>query len=754
MLRRKLLRDLRRQPAQAAAITVTLFLGAALFAASYDAYRNLQASYDRVFAVTNAADLTVVGGRVDAFAIAARRLRGVTDVETRTVADVPLEVGGSKLLGRVIGTTNRLDKLLLLTGGRGGALAERHLAADFGLRPGDRVRAFGPAGWRTLRLSGVVASAEYLWPARSRQDVLPAPKSFGVVFAPPQVAAALGGSPEALLRYRPAVSEAPLAALARRFGARDVVTRADQPSNATLQTDIDGFRELALLFPLLFLAAAALSTGVLLSRRVRAERRLIGTLRASGASRRTVIGHYLAYGLLLGAAGGIAGAAAGELLAATVTRLYTRELSIPLAVTPAHPWTALVTLAFALAVGVLGALAPARAAARVEPAEAMRGATPAGAGGRSLAERLLPPLVRLPVRYRHVLRSLGRSRRRSLSTILGVVLATTLILVGWGMLDTTTLLLTRQFGHVERENATVRLAGPADDAALTRIGAVTGIAAVEPTLERPVTLAVDGRRYATTLRGFIPDTTMHAFSDPAALERGIVLGTAARHLLHVDVGDRVQLRLLGRTVTMPVTGFVDEPLGTYAYTGLRRLTGTPDEALVRFAPSADRKLMLRKLEQLPGTVAVVDTAGLKALVDKYLGLFYAFVAIMLAFAAMLAFAIMFTTTSANLAERAIEVTTLRASGVAHRTFARLLRAENLLLTLAGIIVGLPVAYLSAQRFMAAYSSDLFQFDLHLRPWTPALAALALVTVALLSELPGLRALRRIEIARVVRERGD
>jgi putative ABC transport system permease protein len=164
--------------------------------------------------------------------------------------------------------------------------------------------------------------------------------------------------------------------------------------------------------------------------------------------------------------------------------------------------------------------------------------------------------------------------------------------------------------------------------------------------------------------------------------------------------------------------------------------------------------MLRKLDQLPGIVAVVDTAGLKALVDKYLGLFYAFVAIMLAFAAMLAFAIMFTTTSANLAERAIEVTTLRASGVAHRTLARLLRAENLLLTLSGIVVGLPVAYLAAQRFMAAYSSDLFQFDLHLRPWTPALTALALVTVALLSELPGLRALRRIEIARVVRERGD
>jgi putative ABC transport system permease protein len=754
MLRRKLVRDLRGQAAQAVAIAATLFLGAALFAATYDAYRNLEASYARVFAVTNAADLTVVGGRTEAFATAARKVPGVAAVETRAVADVPLQVGDVRLLGRVVGETNRVDRLLLLSGSRGGALAERHLAGDFRLRPGDTVRALGPDGWRTLRISGVVSSPEYLWLARSRQDVLPAPKSFGVVFAPPEVASALGGTREALVRYGQGTPERRLEALAARYGARDAVTRAEQPSNAALRTDIDGFRQLAVMFPLLFLAAAALSTGVLLSRRVRAERRLIGTLRASGAARRTVVGHYLAYGLVLGAVGGTLGAAAGELLAATVTRLYTRELSIPLAVTPARPWTAVAALAFALAIGALAALAPARAAAKVEPAEAMRAGAPAGPGGRSLVERLLPPLARLPVRYRHVLRSLGRSRRRSLTTMLGVVLATTLILVAWGMLDTTTILLSRQFGQVERQDATLRLTGPVDTAALARIRAVPAVTGVEPAAERPVTLVAHGRRYATIVRAFRAGTTMHGFPDPGATGRGLVLGSALRGLLHLSVGDRVQVRLADRVLTEPVSGFVDEPLGTYAYTTLGRLGVAPDEALARFAPGAPRAATLHRLELLPGVAAVVDTAGLKRLFDKYLGLFYAFVAVMLVFAAALAFAIMFTTISANLAERAVEVTTLRASGVAHRTLARLLRAENILLTAAGIVVGLPVAYLVARQFMAAYTSDLFNFDLHLRPWTPALAALALLAVALLSELPGLRALRRIDIARVVRERGD
>jgi putative ABC transport system permease protein len=766
MLRRKLLRDLRRQRGQALAIAVTIFLGAALFAASYDAYLNLQASYARVFVDLRAADLTVAGGRSDDFAQAARGVNGVAAVDQRTTADVPLRIGDAKLLGRVVGTTRdpAVNRLLLEEGSlSGGALVERHLASDFDLRPGDRLDVLGPEGWQTLPIAGIVSSWEYLWPARSRQDVLPAPRSFGVVFVPEAQAAALagsGGRREVAVRFSPGADAAVLTArleqLAVRAGATEAVPRADQPSNATLQTDIDGFRELAVLFPLLFLAAAALATGVLLSRRVRAERALIGTLRASGAGARTLLAHYLGYGLVLGAVGGLAGAAAGELAAAAMTRVYTGELSIPLAVTPVHPWTAVAALAFALSIGAAGALAPAIAASRVEPAEAMRGVVPSGRAGRSLAERLVPPLGRLPVRHRHVLRSIARSRRRSLSTVLGVVLALTLILVAWGMLDTTSVLLARQFGDVDRQDATVRLDGPVSPAGLRRIEAVPGIAAAEPAADVPATVVSSQGRYATALRGFDPETAMHGFPDASALARGVVLGRAAAGLLHVDVGDPVEVVLPGGRVTRArVSAFVDEPLGTYAYTSLQRLAALgiePNDVLVRFAAGAGRTPTIDGLEGLADVAAVTDTRGLERLFHRYLGLFYAFVGTMLVFAALLAFVIMFTSMSANVAERSVEVTTLRANGVDHRTVARLLRTENVVLTVGGIVIGLPVAWIVAREFMAAYSSDLFRFDLQLRPWTPALAALCLLVVALLSGGPALRALRRLDVARVIRER--
>jgi len=102
-LHRKGLRDLRRRLGQVAAIFVTVALGVLLFVASYDSLRNVQASYDRTYARTHFADLTVTGADPDAIAASVRGVTGVDRVVTRTQADRPMTIGDTKLVGRVVG---------------------------------------------------------------------------------------------------------------------------------------------------------------------------------------------------------------------------------------------------------------------------------------------------------------------------------------------------------------------------------------------------------------------------------------------------------------------------------------------------------------------------------------------------------------------------------------------------------------------------------------------------------------------------
>jgi putative ABC transport system permease protein len=110
--------------------------------------------------------------------------------------------------------------------------------------------------------------------------------------------------------------------------------------------------------------------------------------------------------------------------------------------------------------------------------------------------------------------------------------------------------------------------------------------------------------------------------------------------------------------------------------------------------------------------------------------------------------------AANISERVTELASLRAAGMCGGELSRVITAENVLLTLAGIVPGLVVGYVAAAEFMASFSSDLFTFELAVRPTTFLFTALGVLAAALVSQVPILRAVRRIDIAAVVRERAQ
>jgi putative ABC transport system permease protein len=782
-LRRKARRDMRRQRAAFAAITVTIFLGVTMFGATYDAFLNLKSSYNRAFSEYRFADLTVTGGDSAAVARLARDTGGVEAVQPRTQADLPIRVGPDKFLGRVVGVpagrqpaVNRLAVLkgsYLRQGGGPSALVEEHMADTFDLVPGDRLTVVGAGGPETLEVAGVVSSPEYYWPARNRQEIFTAPEDFGVVFAAERTAQELAGLAEpnqVAIYYRGGDPDAApterLTEGAERLGAADVLTRAQQPSNSALQQDVTSFEQLSVLFPLLFLTAAALATGVLMRRLVTSQRPIIGMLRACGYNRSSLVLHYLSFGLLVGAIGAVLGALAGFGLGSAWTGLYTEQLSIPLKVVEVRPLTIAVGLLFGLAAGGLAAAAPAAMAASVPPAEAMRRFAPVRRGGMSLAERLLPPLRRLPVRWRMALRAIGRNPRRATSTVIGIVLALVLILSFWVMIDSTTQLIDRQYNDIQRQDAQVVFRGPLDGAELERIRRVPGVEDVEPAAVLPVSLRAGGRRYQTALYALKRDTRMHGFyledggqtTLPAA---GLLAGAFVRKRLDLDEGEAVRVSepRSGIEVSAPVEGFLEEPLGSYVYASLgavRTLAGPRlgegNTVLVTYRDGVDRDQMRRRLNAVPGVAAFADSKALVEYMNEYLGLYYLVIGLMIIFGGAMAFALLYNVIQSNLAERAVEVATLRAAGMPFGDLARLITLENAAVAALGLIPGCLLAYELSVLFMSQFSTDWFSFGVDARPSTFVLSCLAIMAVALLSQLPGLRAVKRLDVAEVVRER--
>ncbi len=783
LLHRKLLRDLGRQRAPFIAVAVTMLLGVALFGASFDAYRNLLGSYDRVFAETHFADIWIGGGDTAAIADRVAGVDGVSEVTTRVRVDVPMRVDGHKLAGRVLGLAGDpvVNDVYVTDGQRpqpdaaGAVLAEDHLAKEFGLHPGDTVEVLVGGSWTPLPVTGRAASAEFLWLARNRQELIAFPDEFGVVFAPDSVAQAITGTGpnQVLVRTSGRSTDAVLSDLepiVHQLGATDVFTRAEQPSNAALSEDIQGFSQMAFLFPLLFLTAAGMAAYTLLSRRIRSERSVIGMLRAQGVARRTILRHYLGYGVIAGLGGAVPGIVLGLWLARVMTRFYVGFLSLPITAVSFHPETLVIGIAFGLVAGALAALGPARVAASIAPAEAMRGVVPASGGRRTLLERMVPFSSHLSASSRLVVRSISRNRRRTAMTMGGVALSLLLILVSWSMLDTIKGNLDDQYGTYDKSDAQVVFDGLATGADLDQLRAVDGVDLVEPSAIVPVSIQGPDGTYATILRGLPADTQLRTFHvtdgvSPTSGRRGLVVGAALRSQIGVALGDTVTVTATdeqGRTLAtmdLPVVGFVQETLGTFAYTTLDGLaaelgTAAPpvNSALVRFAPGVDGSVMRDRIEALDHVAEYQATASIQQMVDDATALLVGFVTLMLVVGGVLAATMVFTTASVSISERSNEVATLRASGVATGRIARLITAENLIVTAFGVVPGLVLGVLGGRAMMSTYTTDQFSFAFIVEPRTLIASAGAVFLVAVLSQWPGLRAMRRLDLAATVRER--
>lgn len=771
---RKVRRDMWRERWRFTAIAVIMAIGVAVFVAATDGYRNLDQSFDRSYATQLLPDAILSGSGAAGLRDAVAALPGRPLVEVRHQADVGMRVNHHTLYGRAIGVPDSRQPTVSLLDLRTGALprfgqlvVDQHIADHYHLRPGDTVELLGPQGGQPFTIAGSALSAEYLWPARSPQEILTTPEDFGVVFLPDdelrQLVPTASDQIAVYARDR-AAADALIAAageLARNAGLQ-FTPRDQQASYHTLRDDVMQFGSLAGILPWLFLAAVVLGTYVLLSRIVAAQRAVIGTLIANGLSAAAVRRHYLSYGLACAAVGIVPGLLGGYLLGQWITTQYTKAIALPMHLTAIHPLTYLLAAVAAAIAALLAAVAPANTAARMEPAEAMRVAPPVDRGRRSVLERLVPVVDRIPARWRMVVRATLRNRRRAVFTIVGVAVSIILVMVFAGMRDTLPGMVHRQFGQIERQDGEAVIAGPSE-AVLERLRADPEVAAAEAYSAYGVTVTSGAHRYETQLIGLAPQTQLHTFPAESGADRlpddGVLLGVGLRDLLSTSLGDRIDVVVpqTGLRFTERVAGFIDEPFSPIVYISLNHLRAQADSlqvngALIKLKPNVDGRMAGDRIAAIPGVVAYRSTTSLATTMRRAFGLYDTLVNIMLVFAAVMAAAMLYNAMSANISERLGELGALHAEGMGAGMLSRVIATENFSLAVVAVPFGVAGGVLLADQLLSIYHSLGYHLHLEMRATTPVVVACAILLAAALAQLPVVRKIYGIDLARIVRER--
>jgi putative ABC transport system permease protein len=205
-----------------------------------------------------------------------------------------------------------------------------------------------------------------------------------------------------------------------------------------------------------------------------------------------------------------------------------------------------------------------------------------------------------------------------------------------------------------------------------------------------------------------------------------------------------------------LAGLLDEPLGTAAYATnavAQPITqGSPDGYLIRIGDNVDRDRVRAAVTRLPGVVAYTDSRAVEQQLNSYLVIFWTFAGSMLVLGAMLAFTVIYVTMTVSLAERTVEVATLRAAGAPIRRLTAALAIENLVVTALAVPIGLATGVGLGWLFLRSFNNDLFNLHLSLGPTALIAAVCAVMLAAVVSQLPAARLVHRVDIAKVVRER--
>ncbi len=775
LLGRKLRRDVRRAWGQFAAVLVMLVLGLALLTAVYGAYANLITSVEDTYDELRFADF-VVGFDPTPQSVAdeVAGLDGVAETQGRLVTEVPLSFGDGQepVVARMIsipeGERAAVNDLRVVAGrlpatGADEILIEQRFAEHHGVGVGAGVLLSNATGQWPYTVTGKAISPEYLWPARNLRDHMPdVLRRWGVVFLRQADLQAFAGLPGAINQVaviiqpgldRDEVVKDALALLSP-YGVTEVVTRENQPSDMVIRLTVDALAQVALVLPLFFLIVVALSTYLLLSRLVYVQRPHIGMLRALGYSKRRMLSHYLGYALLLGLLGSLVGFVLGYLLSYPVTSLFaeaTNLRNVPILV---RLDILAVGVGLSLGFTAMAGIVPAWRASRLGPAEAMRPPAPTW-GRRPLVERIFPRLSRASTMLKLPIRNILRNRRRTLFTILGLSLAVSVFLVPLSFIDSMDWATEAQEDLIQRYDLKVYLQYPMG-ASLSFLEDVEEVAEAEPLIEIPTTLVRGGETESILLMALRPSGRLYGLYDrswePTETGEGLLL-SGVYERKGFGVGDEVQIL----SNSMEITGFVSD-FGTTGFVTLEKaqawlgMEGMATAIMLELSPGFTEEEAKERLSAILPVLAFESTRESIGDWKEMMALYYGFIYLLLVFGVAIAVALVFNAVTMNVREQSRDLATMRTFGTPMSQVRRLITVETLLLVVPGALLGLVVGTYLTGYFTSLYSSDLFVLDPIISLRTYLISFGTALLVALLAELPSLRHVRGMSLAKITKER--
>lgn len=479
-------------------------------------------------------------------------------------------------------------------------------------------------------------------------------------------------------------------------------------------------------FPAVFYLVAALVSLTTMTRMIEEERTQIGTMKALGYGKGSIVSKYLWYSLSATLIGGVVGVLIGSYFFPwVIIKAYGILYSnIPFVITPIQWNLSIASVMIAVVCTVVATLSSCYKELMAAPAILMRPVAPA-AGKRVFLEYIKPLWNHLSFSWKATCRNLFRYKKRFFMTIFGIGGCMALLLVGFGLRDSIMEIVNKQYQEIWTYDVYLSINDEAmsledkehKDKVEDRMFIMTKTMDTE---------SADALKSATLfvpeslegLDGFVKLQDRVSGEAYELTGDGVIITEKLAKLLSVSAGDTIELffddvtkypveikavaeNYMFHYVYMSAEQYVklcgEEPEFNQLYLKTADMTADEQEAFSGEMLSDDAVDSITYVEELQENVAVMMQA------------LELVVVVLIVAAGMLAFIVLYNLNNINIIERRRELATLKVLGFYDIEVGNYVYRENILLTLLGIIAGVAMGFFLHRFVILTVEVDMMMF---------------------------------------------
>lgn len=499
--------------------------------------------------------------------------------------------------------------------------------------------------------------------------------------------------------------------------------------------ETERIENIAKVFPLMFFLVAALVSLTTMTRMVDEERSQMGTLRAIGYSKSSVIFKYILYALLASILGSIIGTILFyKLIPMLVGYCYNIFYDMPSINATMQINYALFSLVFSILSTVLATILVFLKDTSKTPAELMRPEAPKK-GKRIFLEKIDKIWNSLSFLNKITLRNIFRYKKRLFMTVIGICGSTALILASFGIKDSVMKVADNQYNKIDKFDMIISINNNAsnndkkvleekilDENEIKKITYVYKSNVLLKNNKKSENSNIIVPENKEKINDYITLRQRKTKKDIKMDDDGIIVSEKLAKLLKLKKNSYAKLTLPNnKKVNVKVSDITENYIEHYVYISpklYKKLSGENANystiiAITKNLSNKKEKALESNISDINNVTSTLLSSDTKNNYKDMMNTLNYVILILIVCAATLAFVVLYNLASVNISERRRELATIKVLGFYDEEVTKYIYKEMFILTIIGSLIGLILGSFLTLYVIKICETNLFMFTFNI-----------------------------------------